>query len=49
MQDGVWITPALVKLSPAPQWTIVGDLSEDARVLASMQERKGSHVKDGKP
>ncbi len=47
-QDGIVITPALVKLSPAPQWTIVGDLSEDARVLASMRERKGNHAQDGK-
>ena len=36
MQDGVIITPTLVKLSPEPSWSIVGDLSEDARVLASM-------------
>lgn len=36
MQDGIIITPTLVKLSPEPRWSIVGDLSEDARVLASM-------------
>ncbi len=36
MQDGIVITPTLVKLSPEPSWSIVGDLSEDARVLASM-------------
>lgn len=36
MQDGIVMTPTLVKLSPEPSWSIVGDLSEDARVLASM-------------
>ncbi|MBI4788387.1 MAG: circadian clock protein KaiB [Chloroflexi bacterium] len=36
MQDGIVVTPTLVKLAPEPRWTIVGDLSEDARVLASM-------------
>ncbi len=36
MQDGIVITPTLVKLAPEPSWSVVGDLSEDARVLASM-------------
>ena len=36
MQDGIVVTPTLVKLAPEPTWTIVGDLSEDARILASM-------------
>ncbi len=43
MQDGIIVTPSLVKLSPEPSWTIIGDLSEDARVLASMRETNGDH------
>jgi circadian clock protein KaiB len=35
-QDGIIVTPTLVKLSPEPSWTMVGDLSEDAKILASM-------------
>jgi circadian clock protein KaiB len=37
MRDGIVETPTLVKLSPEPQWSIVGDLSDEARVLASMR------------
>lgn len=36
MEDGIVVTPTLVKLAPEPRWSIVGDLSEDARVLAAM-------------
>jgi circadian clock protein KaiB len=36
IQDGIVVTPTLVKVFPEPAWSIVGDLSEDARVLASM-------------
>ncbi len=35
-QDGVVVTPTLVKLSPEPRWSIVGDLSDEAEVLSSM-------------
>ena len=35
--DGIIVTPTLLKLSPEPQWSIVGDLSDEARVLASMR------------
>ncbi len=35
--DGIRMTPTLVKLSPEPRWSIVGDLSDEARVLASMR------------
>lgn len=38
MQDGIIVTPTLVKLAPEPHWTVIGDLSEDARVLASMSQ-----------
>ncbi len=37
MQDGIAVTPTLVKLSPEPRWSIVGDLSDEARVLSSMR------------
>ncbi len=37
VRDGVVVTPTLVKVSPEPAWSVVGDLSEDARVLASIQ------------
>ncbi len=37
VQDGVRVTPTLLKVSPEPAWSIVGDLSEDARILASMR------------
>src|SRR5512142_2919444 len=36
MQDGIAVTPTLVKWSPEPAWTMFGDLSEQARVLAAM-------------
>ncbi len=38
--DEIVETPTLIKLFPKPTWTIVGDLGEDALVLAAM---KGSH------
>ncbi len=38
-QDGIVVTPTLVKVSPEPSWRIVGDLSEDARVLESMNAK----------
>ncbi len=37
-RDGIVETPTLVKLSPDPQWSIVGDLSDQARVLDSMRK-----------
>ncbi len=37
LRDGIVVTPTLVKLSPEPKWSIVGDLSDEARVLASMR------------
>ncbi len=36
VRDGILVTPTLVKVSPEPAWSIVGDLSEDARILASI-------------
>jgi circadian clock protein KaiB len=39
-KDGVSKTPTLIKCSPAPAWTIVGDLSEDALILAAMKRKR---------
>jgi circadian clock protein KaiB len=45
IEDGIIVTPTLLKMSPEPSWSIVGDLSEDARVLASMSapRRNSAH------
>jgi circadian clock protein KaiB len=32
--DGILVTPTLLKLSPAPVRTIIGDLREEATILA---------------
>ncbi len=37
VRDGIVMTPTLVKLYPEPQWSIVGDFSDEAHVLASMR------------
>ncbi len=37
IQDGVRVTPTLVKVSPEPAWSVVGDLSDDASILASIR------------
>jgi circadian clock protein KaiB len=39
-RDGIAATPTLVKVSPEPGWSIVGDLSEDALILAIMQGKR---------
>ena len=39
-KDGVTATPTLIKRSPAPAWTIVGDLSEDALILDAMKRKR---------
>lgn len=36
-RDKIAVIPTLIKLSPEPTWTIVGDLNEEAMVLASMK------------
>lgn len=36
LQDGVLVTPTLMKLSPAPSATVVGTLSERAAVLHAL-------------
>lgn len=38
-RDGVTTTPTLFKRSPEPLWTIVGDLHEDALILAAMKRK----------
>ena len=37
-QAGVFSTPTLIKRSPQPTWTIVGDLGEDAQILSLMRK-----------
>ncbi len=36
-RDKISVIPTLIKISPEPTWTIVGDLSEDAMVLDAMK------------
>lgn len=36
LQDGVLVTPTLVRVEPQPRQTIVGTLSETARVTAAL-------------
>lgn len=36
LQEGVLVTPTLCRLSPAPARTIVGSLSDSARVLEAL-------------
>jgi circadian clock protein KaiB len=38
-RDGVTATPTLFKRSPEPVWEIVGDLNEDALILAAMKRK----------
>jgi circadian clock protein KaiB len=38
-RDGVTATPTLFKRSPEPVWKIVGDLDEDALILAAMKRK----------
>ncbi len=51
VRDGIVMTPTLLKLSPEPTWFVVGDLSEEARVLDAMRavtqvRRQGSVSKE---
>ena len=39
-RDGVTTTPMLIKHHPAPGWTIVGDLCEEALILAEMKRKR---------
>jgi circadian clock protein KaiB len=36
LKAGVMLTPTLVKLAPPPTWTMVGDLSDTAKVRAAL-------------
>lgn len=36
LEDGVLVTPTLVKLAPLPSQTIIGDLSDAAAVLSAL-------------
>ncbi len=44
-RDAIVEIPTLIKLSPEPKWTIVGDLSEDAQVLAAMKGPSPKKIK----
>ena len=43
LEEGVLVTPTLVKLSPLPVKTIVGDLSDRETVLFSLDLKEGYH------
>lgn len=36
LQDGILVTPTLVRLAPAPERAIVGSLSDSARVVEAL-------------
>jgi circadian clock protein KaiB len=36
LEDGVWLTPTLVKLSPGPRHCVIGNLSETLLVLSAL-------------
>ena len=45
-KDEIAETPTLIKLFPEPTWRVIGDLSEDALVLAAMKrprQRRSYH------
>ena len=42
LEDGVLVTPTLVKMSPGPVATLVGNLSERATILLALGIRRGS-------
>lgn len=39
MTDGIIVSPTLLKLSPAPVARVIGDLSDTARVLLTLDAR----------
>lgn len=39
LEDGILVTPTLIKLSPAPRVRIIGDLSAEERVIFSLGGR----------
>lgn len=36
LQDGILVTPTLVRIAPAPEQTIIGSLSDTARVVEAL-------------
>lgn len=42
-EDGILVTPTLVKLSPPPESKIVGDLGQDSKVLSLLGIQERSH------
>jgi circadian clock protein KaiB len=43
LQDGVLVTPTLLRLEPPPKQTIIGTLSETDRVVAALGMSKPDH------
>lgn len=41
LQQGIIVTPTLVRLAPGPLLRIIGDLSDSERVLATLGHRQG--------
>ncbi len=37
MEDGILVTPTLLRISPGPTWTIVGNLADGDRVTALLE------------
>ena len=37
LENGIFLTPALIKVSPLPRATIFGDLSDTSEVLTALQ------------
>jgi len=46
LSDGVLVTPTLVRLSPLPAKTIVGDLSDRETVLYALDLKERSHGRE---
>lgn len=36
LEDGIFVTPTLVKLAPSPARTLIGDLSDEMLVMSSL-------------
>ena len=45
LSDKIVATPTLIKVSPAPVQKIIGDLSEEAKVLLALGLQQGTHVR----
>ncbi|HSM56914.1 MAG TPA: circadian clock KaiB family protein [Candidatus Sulfomarinibacteraceae bacterium] len=41
LQEGIIVTPTLLRLAPGPLLHIIGDLSDSERVLATLDHKQG--------